>query len=145
KIDAFRGDSAFGSWIYRIVANAALIKRRRNTRRRDAIPLDDVFPWFDENGHHVEPIDDWSTRIDDPAIQRELQDALTAAVHWLRDHSRAVIVMHDVEGLPIAEVAEVLGLTASTVKSRAHRARLMLRKRLAVFMSEEADLMAMAS
>ena len=145
KIDTFRSDSALGSWIYRIVANAAYQKRRRGAHQRDSIPLDDVLPWFDEDGHHAEPIDDWSTRVEDPAIQREVQDALTAALDELPDHYRAVIVMHDVEGLSLAEVAESLGITVATVKSRAHRARLLLRKRLGTFMSEATDLVAVAS
>ena len=140
KIDTFRGDSAFGSWVYRIVANAAFHQRRRDTRRRDSIPLDDVLPWLDEDGHHTDPIQDWSTRIDDPAIQRELQDALTAALDELPDHYRAVIVMHDVEGMSLLEIGDALGITVPTVKSRAHRARLLLRKRLGMFMSEAADL-----
>ena len=145
KIDTFRGDSALGSWIYRIVANAAYHKRRRDTRRRDSVPLDDVLSSFDEDSHHAEPIDDWSTRIDDPAIQRELQDALSAALDELPDHYRAVIVMHDVEGMSTVEVADSLGITVATVKSRAHRARLLLRKRLGTFMSEATDLVAVAS
>ena len=145
KIDMFRGDSALGSWIYRIVANAAYQTRRRDTRRRDSIPLDDVLPWLDGDGHDAEPGDDWSTRIEDPAIQRELQDALTAALDELPAHYRAVVVLHDVEGVSLAEVAESLGITVATAKSRAHRARLLLRKRLGTFMSEGADLMAVAS
>jgi RNA polymerase sigma factor (sigma-70 family) len=64
---------------------------------------------------------------------------LTAALDDLPDQYRAVIVMHDVEGISLVEVADVLGVTVATVKSRAHRARLLLRKRLGTFMSEAAD------
>jgi RNA polymerase sigma-70 factor (ECF subfamily) len=145
KIDTFRGDSALGSWIYRIVANAAYLKRRRGAHRRDSVSLEEVLPRFDERGHHADPIEDWSTRIDDPAIQRELRDVLTAALDELPDHYRAVTVLHDVEGLSMAEVADALGITVATVKSRAHRARLVLRKRLGAFMSDAADLVAVAS
>src|SRR3989441_12977010 len=49
---------------------------------------------------------------------------------------RAVVILHDVEGLSMAEVAGSLGITVATAKSRAHRGRLFLRKRLAVFMSD---------
>src|SRR2546423_14769801 len=73
KIDTFRGDSAFGSWLYRIVANAAYQKfRTRQSRRRD-VSWDDVMPVFDERGCHAMPLADWSPRVDDPSIQTELR------------------------------------------------------------------------
>ena len=135
SIDTFRGDSAFGSWIYRIVANAACQKLRRRAHRRDSISLEEVLPHFDEHGHVAEPIGDWSTTIDDPAVRSELRSVLITALDELPRHYRAVIVLHDVEGLPMAEVAGCLGITVATTKSRAHRARLLLRKRLGAFMS----------
>jgi len=135
KIDTFRGDTSLGSWIYRITANAAYCKRRGSARRRGDIPLDDVLPTFDEDGKHAEPIADWSTKIGDPAIQSELRDVLTAAFDELPDHYHAVLVMYDIEGLSMAEVAEALGITVATAKTRAHRARLLLRQRLAGFMA----------
>src|SRR5262249_2583629 len=52
KIDTFRGESSFGSWIYRITANAAYEKRRCEAHRRNEIMLDEVLPRFDEDGHH---------------------------------------------------------------------------------------------
>jgi RNA polymerase sigma-70 factor (ECF subfamily) len=136
KIDTFRGDSALGSWIFRIVTNAAYHKRRRDAHRRDSISLDEVLPRFDEHGRYTDPIGDWSTTMHDPAMQSELRDVLTAALEELPDHYRAVIVLHDVEGLAMAEVADCLGITVPTAKTRAHRARLLLRKRLETFMSD---------
>jgi RNA polymerase sigma factor (sigma-70 family) len=66
KIDTFRGESAFGSWLYRIVANAAYQKLRgRQSRGRD-LSLDEVLPSFDAQGRHVGPMADWSARVDDP-------------------------------------------------------------------------------
>lgn len=135
NIDTFRGDSAFGSWVYRIVVNAACQKLRRRARRRDSISLEEVLPHFDERGHFADPIGDWSTTIDNPALQSELRSALTAAFGELPDHYRAAIVLHDVEGLPMAEVADCLGITVGTAKSRTHRARLLLREHLGAFMS----------
>src|SRR5437016_10201970 len=67
KIDGFRGESAFGSWLYRIVANAAYQKlRARQSRRRD-VSWDEVLPFFDERSRHVVPMIDWSPRVDDPS------------------------------------------------------------------------------
>src|SRR5438309_7857113 len=64
KIDTFRGESAFGSWLYRIVANAAYQKLRGRQSRRAEVSLDDVLPLFDERGQHVAPMADWSSRVD---------------------------------------------------------------------------------
>jgi hypothetical protein len=73
--------------------------------------------------------------IDESAVQTELRSVLSAAVADLPAHYRAVMVLHDVEGLSIAEVADALAIPVSTVKARAHRARLSLRKRLSMFMA----------
>jgi len=131
KIDTFRGESAFGSWFYRIVANAAYQRLRRRPGRRSEIPLDEVLPLFHENGQHAAPIADWSPSVDDPSRQTELRMALTAALAELPLHYRTALILHDVEGLSNVAVAETLGLGVPNVKSRVHRARLFLRKRLA--------------
>jgi len=75
KIDSFRGEAAFGSWLHRIVANAAYEKLRRRQRRRQDLSLDEVLPRFDELGHHVAPVADWSANADNPALQAELRRA----------------------------------------------------------------------
>ena len=145
NIDTFRGDAALGSWIYRITANAAYQRRRRGARLRNEISLDDVLPSFHEDGRHADPIIDWSTKLDDPAVQTELRGALTSALEELPDHYRAVIVLHDVEGLSMAEVAGCLDITVATAKSRAHRARLLLRGRLGGLISGAPSDLEMAS
>jgi len=130
KIDMFRGESAFGSWLYRIVANAAYQKLRgRQSRSRD-LSLDEVLPSFDAHGRHVGPMADWSACVDDHSVQTELRVALTAAINELPPVARAVLVLRDVEGLSNLEIAEALGLSVPVVKSRVHRARLFLRKQL---------------
>src|SRR3989449_11681123 len=135
KIDTFRGDSAFGSWLYRIVSNAAYEKiRGRRNRRRD-VSLDEALPFFDEHGRHGEPIPDWSASVDDPSLQTELRVVLTSAVNELPADHRTVLVLHDVEGLSHLEIAQALSLSVPNVKSRVHRARLFLRKRLEDAMS----------
>ncbi len=130
RIDTFRGESAFGSWLYRIVANAAYQKLRGRPYRRHDISLDEVLPRLDESGRHVGPALDWSPRVDDPSIQVELRLALTAAIDELPAAYRVVLVLRDVEGRSNAEIADVLGLNIAVVKTRVHRARLFLRKRL---------------
>ena len=82
------------------------------------------------------PVTDWSARVHDPAAQSELRTALAAAIDALPEHYRSMLVLRDVEGLSNLEVAETLGLSIPVVKSRVHRARLFVRKRLAVVMDE---------
>jgi RNA polymerase sigma-70 factor, ECF subfamily len=130
KIETFRGESAFGSWLYRIVANAAYQKiRGRQSRGRD-LSLDEVLPAFDAQGRHVGPMADWSARVDDHSVQTELRMALTSAIDELPPVARTALVLRDVEGLSHLEIAEALGLSVPIVKSRVHRARLFLRKQL---------------
>jgi len=136
KIDTFRGESAFGSWFYRIVANAAYQKLRDRPGRRSEISLDAVLPLFHENGRHAAPIADWSPSVDDPSCQTELRMALTTAIDELPLDYRTALILRDVEGLSNVAVAESLGITVANAKSRTHRARLFLRKRLGSFMSD---------
>src|SRR5262245_65299568 len=77
KIDSFRSASAFGSWFYRIVANAALRKARRRPGRRIDISLDSVLPAFDADGRHATAVVDCSAVVDDPSQQVELRLGLT--------------------------------------------------------------------
>jgi len=130
KIDTFRGESAFGSWLYRIVANAAYQKLRGWRNRGRHLSLDEMLPSFDAQGGHAGPVADWSARVDDPSVQTELRMALTTAIDELPPVSRTVLVLRDVEGLSHFEIAEALGLSVPVVKARVHRARLFLRKQL---------------
>jgi RNA polymerase sigma-70 factor (ECF subfamily) len=130
KIDTFRSESAFGSWFYRIVANAAYQLLRRRHNHRHEVSLDEVLPQFDERGRHAEPVADWSQTAMDPSVQTELRTTLSAAIDELPAAYRAIMVLRDVEGRSMAEIAAALGLSIPVVKTRAHRARLFLRKRL---------------
>jgi RNA polymerase sigma-70 factor (ECF subfamily) len=132
KIDTFRGDSAFGSWIYRIVSNAAYGKIRGRPKAFVNVALDEICRPFNEEGHEG-LISASSSGSDEPGVQTELRSALSSALSELPAHYRAVMVLHDIEGLSMAEVADALAISVGTAKSRAHRARLSLRKRLAMF------------
>ena len=133
KIDSFRGDARFGSWLYRIVANAAFAKLRRGAVRRHEVALDDVLPTFHEEGEDGAAIQDWSGAVGDPAMQSGLRTALAEAMDELPPAYRAVVVLKDVEGMSIADVADSLEITLPNAKSRLHRARLFLRNRLSVW------------
>jgi RNA polymerase sigma-70 factor, ECF subfamily len=140
KIDTFRGAAAFGSWLYRITANAACQKLRGRQATRNALAWDDLAPSFDANGHHVEPVLDWSASVTNPAIQAELRSVLSAAIDELPAEWRVVLLLREVDGLPNAEIAEALQLKVPAVKSRVHRARLFLRRRLTDYMGRMSTL-----
>jgi RNA polymerase sigma-70 factor (ECF subfamily) len=118
-LDRFRPDQAFGAWLYRIVANAALdIVRRRKVRDADELP-DNVFAPFR-----------------DPAEDADLRDRLRVALARLTERQRAVIVLHDLEGFKHAEIGELLGIPDGTARSDLHHARALLRTMLGDFRSE---------
>jgi RNA polymerase sigma-70 factor (ECF subfamily) len=135
KIDTFRGDAAFGSWLYRIVANEAYQKLRRRRNRRTDLSLDALLPAFDEPGRHVTSLADWSPRVADPAVQAELRAAPTSAIDELPAAYRTVLVLRDVEGRSHFEIAQALSISVCNVKTRVHRARLFVRKRLAAMIA----------
>jgi RNA polymerase sigma-70 factor (ECF subfamily) len=134
KIGTFKGESAFGSWLYRITANAAYMKLRSRRAKANEIALDDVLPALDEEGRHFEPMDDWSSRVDEQALQGELREVLEGAIAALPPEYRTAVVLHDIEGLSNPDIAETLGISLPAVKSRIHRSRLFLRQRLSDYL-----------
>jgi RNA polymerase sigma-70 factor (ECF subfamily) len=139
KIDSFRGEAAFGSWVYRITANNAYAKLRRGRNSRNEVSWDELAPVFDEGGQHAEVVVDWSRRLKDPAIEGELKSVLCGAIDELPASFRTVFLLHDVEGLSTFDIAATLDVKLSTIKSRMHRARLFLRARLADYLSGAID------
>ena len=134
KISTFKGESAFGSWLYRIAANAAYQKLRARKAKSREIAMDDVLPTLDDDGRHFEPMADWSDRVDEQALQGELRRVLSDAIDGLPADYRTALVLHDVEGLSNPDIAETLGISLPAVKSRVHRSRLFVRKQLADYM-----------
>lgn len=134
KIETFKGDSAFGSWLYRVAANAAYQKVRSRKAKAREIALEDVLPAIEDNGRHFEPMDDWSPRVDDGPVQAELRRVLEEAIETLPPDYRTALVLHDIEGMSNPDIGEALGISLPAVKSRVHRSRLYLRQRLAAYM-----------
>jgi RNA polymerase sigma-70 factor, ECF subfamily len=134
KIHMFKGESAFGSWIYRITANAAYQKLRTRRQKSAEIAMEDVLPSLDGDGRHFEPMDDWSNRVDEQALQGELRRVLQQAIEGLPADYRTALVLHDVEGLSNPDIAEALNISLPAVKSRVHRSRLFVRKQLADYL-----------
>jgi RNA polymerase sigma-70 factor, ECF subfamily len=130
KIDSFRGDSVFASWLFPLVANAAYQKLRGRRGWPTDLSLGAVLPPLDEQGRHHGPVADWSARAQEPALQSEIREVLTRAIDELPADYRTALVLRDVEGVSNVAIGEVLGISLAYVKSRVHHARLFLRKRL---------------
>ncbi len=132
KIAGFEGKSSFSSWLYRVTVNAAFMKLRK--RRQDpAVPLEDIV----QQSHPIAALKSpEAAYVDSQTIRNEMLEALEAAIRKLPDDYRPVFVLRDVDGLTSREVGRILNLTVPAVKSRLHRSRLMLRRRLSRFFEE---------
>ncbi len=132
KIQTLREPGALSTWLYRIVANACLTRRRKSKFAPDReLSLDELLPQGGvvEEGPVLPEAHDPSASL----YRREISEALEQAVRDLPPDYRVVWLMRDVEGLDTAEAAEALGISVPNVKMRLHRARLALRKSLAHF------------
>lgn len=136
KIDAFRGDAALSSWIYRITFNTAM-SRLRNTRAMRMAELTDVpvGPTADDvsGGPRAYDPADWSSLADEQMLRQQMRDRLAEAVDALPAIYRTPVILRDLQGLSTEEASRRLKLKDQTLKSRLHRGRLMLRKRLEHF------------
>lgn len=121
SISRFRGDSSVETWIYRIAVNSALNHLRKMGRRKEE-PLDGVPEG--EIPATKRPSDDPERCLE----RNEIRQAISRAMGKLSPEHRAVVVLHDIEGLTHVEISKILGCSEGTVKSRLHYARRKLRK-----------------
>jgi RNA polymerase sigma-70 factor, ECF subfamily len=138
KVDAFRGDAALSSWIYRITFNTAM-SRLRSTRLARAAEQERERSMVAELESDVsrEPRQpaDWSSMPDEELLRSQLREAVARAIAELPEIYRAPVVLRDIEGLSTEEASTRLKLKDQTLKSRLHRGRLMLREKLHAFAS----------
>ena len=119
-------------WIFRIARNFCYMKRRKSVFAPDhEISLDELRPAFKDNGGDRKlELADWSALPVDQVLQGELRDMLRTSIASLPDIYKSVLLLRDVEELSGEETAEVLDISLDTVKTRLHRARLMVRKKM---------------
>jgi RNA polymerase sigma-70 factor (ECF subfamily) len=133
KISTFKGESAFGSWLYRIAANAAYQKLRARRSKSHEIAIEHVLPTFDYDGRHFEPMADWSDRVDEQALQGELRRCwVTRSTGCRRTIARPSCSTTSKACRIRTSPRRSISLPA--VKSRVHRSRLFVRKSLAEYM-----------
>ena len=132
KIEAFRGDAALSSWIYRITFNTAM-SRLRTVRSGRAVELQPVDLPTESSDHvQAEPAD-WTALADDQVMRAQMRTQLIAALRYLPEVYRIPVLLRDIHGLSTEEASAILKVKPQTLKSRLHRGRLILRKHLGDF------------
>lgn len=120
---------AFGGWLAQIAVNICrdILKRPRLVARS----LDE--PLGDEDSEYRLEFPDWSNSPEKASMNQELQSVVHRAIGTLSDDHRAVITMHHLEGMDVLNIADILGVSEGTVKSRLSRARAELRRKLGYY------------
>ncbi|MGB6453403.1 MAG: RNA polymerase sigma factor SigM [Streptosporangiaceae bacterium] len=121
RADSFRGDSAVTTWLHRIVVNAALDRMRRRAARPTASTPDELA---------LDALATGGGQLSDPSGTSDTAIDVRAALRQLVPDQQAALVLVDMLGYPIADAAEILGVSEGTVKSRAARGRARLLPRL---------------
>ncbi len=124
-LKSFRGDSSFSTWLYRIAYNATLMKLRAT---RSSVSLDEALD-RDESEMPRE-LTDWTHDPESALLNQEARAEMQAAVDRLSTPLRSVFILRDVDGLSTEETAAVLDVSVEVVKTRLHRARMILRNML---------------
>ena len=116
KLDLFRGDSKFGTWLHRLTVNVVLSDRRIRVKRlqREREMVDEVE----------------RTLIGDRDVFAGLRMDLEAAISGLPERARTVLVLYDIEGYQHSEIAEMTGMAVGSSKAQLHRARKLVREEL---------------
>lgn len=129
SLEQFEGRARLGTWVYKLGLNLALM-RRRSLGRRPEQAWADPMAGFDADGHHLNPVGRWRGAVLD-AEREQTRRLVREAIAEMPADYQSVLVLADIEGRSRQEIAELLELSVPAVKSRLHRARLMLRARLA--------------
>ncbi len=136
KLGSYRGEADVATWLHRVTVNAALVHRRKHAprlaREAGADPR-----LLEDKGRPLPSASPAAAGPDGQAIGRETRELIERAVRALPEKYRDPFVLSDIEGLPNAEIGGLLGLSLPAVKSRLHRARLLLRDALKSHFEEQ--------
>ena len=132
-VDKFEGRSSFKTWLYRILANRA--RSAGGREQRAGLPAGDVVERFDRSGAWAEPPEPWADRVDDRLLADKVAARLVDLMGELPAAQREVVMLRDVEGLPAADVAAVVGVSDVHQRVLLHRGRARLRQLLTAEMA----------
>jgi RNA polymerase sigma-70 factor (ECF subfamily) len=125
-ISQFKGQARLGTWLHRIVINAAL-GRLRNLQRHPERSIEDLLPHFGDGEHQIDPPVPWQAAPDTNMQDQETRALVHHSINQLPETYRIVLLLRDIEGLATEEAARLLGTSTGVVKTRLHRARQGLR------------------
>jgi RNA polymerase sigma-70 factor (ECF subfamily) len=126
EISLFAGQSLLGTWLHRIVVNAALC-RLRTRRRHPERSIEDLLPHFGEDEHQIDPPATWQETAGILLLQKEAREVVQQCIGQLPEIYRIVLLLRDIEEMDTEETAGMLEVSAGVVKTRLHRARQALR------------------
>jgi RNA polymerase sigma-70 factor (ECF subfamily) len=128
-IESFREESKFSTWLYRVTVNHCKNRIKYLARRHDR-DRDELDETSQQTNGAVTGAPVRAAQPDKALASAQMEKLLQEAIAALDDDQRAVVILRDVEDLSIEEICEITGLPDGTVKSRLHRARLVLRKKM---------------
>ncbi|MBI5833814.1 MAG: sigma-70 family RNA polymerase sigma factor [Armatimonadetes bacterium] len=131
----YRAQASFQTWLYRVTANLC-VDRYRRRQRTPVVARSLDAPLETDSGEVELEVPDWGSEPSHRLQSAELRREVHRALEVLSDKLRAVIVMHDLEGLSYEEVAEALRIPLGTVKSRLFHARAALKAQLEPYLGQ---------
>ncbi len=135
KLRTFDGKSKFSTWLYTIVTNNCLMKRRKRKLDELEDSLEELDnPSTDSEGRFARRVARWDETPAELMLKKELRSVLDDAIRKLPDLYRAVFVLRDVEGNSTEDTAKILTISVEAAKSRLRRARAFLRNELDPYM-----------
>lgn len=137
KIDTFRSDAKFSTWLYRVTLNTCYGRLRSESKHTKDISLDDYAPYdsYGTLGGRVKS-KEWSNNPYLILYRKEALEIIEKAIADLPEKYRVVLHLRDIEQLPQDEISSILGISVGAVKSRLHRARLFVRDKISDYFQE---------
>ena len=136
KLHTFRSEYKFSTWLYSVTSNASFSHLRSEKKHRNSVSFEDYLSSAENGAGIGSALSSGAPGSDEALSTREWMERIEKAVSELPSTYRAVFHLRDVEGLSNVEVAEALNLTLPNVKSRIHRARLVLRTKLSDYLGK---------
>lgn len=140
KIDTFRADAKFSTWIYRIAMNVSYGYLRTERKHKKDISLEDYSPYNNNGllGGKVESTK-WRNISDSIILSKESIDIIEKAINELPEKMRIIFHLRHIELLSHKEISEILSISVSCAKSRLHRARLFVRDNISDYFYERRE------
>jgi RNA polymerase sigma-70 factor (ECF subfamily) len=136
KLHLFERRASLKTWLHRLAVNTALMKVRAR-KRKDELALEDWLSEYGNDGHRLEPQWDFSESVETLILRHATRTLVQQSIDALPDQYRIVLLLRDIEGYDTEEVAALLETSTGSVKTRLHRARAALKKKLEPLLAGE--------